>query len=105
VSFALKGKNEDLTEVGRKLHVSTVLDGSVRRMGNRVRITAQLVNVADGYQLWSDRYDREMEDIFAIQDDISQSIVKALRVILSEDEKKAIEQVKTTYGERRAMWW
>ena len=95
VSFALKGKNEDLTEVGRKLHVSTVLDGSVRRMGNRVRITAQLVNVADGYQLWSDRYDREMEDIFAIQDDISQSIVKALRVILSEDEKKAIEKART----------
>ncbi|HYN82461.1 MAG TPA: protein kinase [Gemmatimonadaceae bacterium] len=95
VSFALKGKNEDLAEVGRKLHVSTVLDGSVRRMGNRVRITAQLVNVADGYQLWSDRYDREMEDIFAIQDDISQSIVKALRVILSEDEKKAIEKART----------
>jgi serine/threonine protein kinase/Flp pilus assembly protein TadD len=95
VSFALKGKNEDLGEVGRKLHVSTVLDGTVRRMGNRVRITAQLVNVADGYQLWSERYDREMEDIFAIQDDISQAIVKALRVILSEEEKKAIEKVRT----------
>ena len=94
VSFALKGKNEDLGEVGRKLHVSTVLDGTVRRMGNRVRITAQLVNVADGYQLWSERYDREMEDIFAIQDDISQAIVKALRVILSEEEKKAIEKVR-----------
>ena len=92
VSFALKGKNEDLAEVGKKLHVSTVLDGSVRRMGNRLRITAQLVNVADGYQLWSERYDREMEDVFAIQDDISQSIVKALRVILSEGEKKQIEK-------------
>ena len=94
VSFALKGKNEDLGDVGRKLHVSTVLDGSVRRMGNRLRITAQLVNVADGYQLWSDRYDREMEDVFAIQDEISQAIVKALRVILSEDEKKAIEKAR-----------
>ena len=94
VSFALKGKNEDLGEVGRKLHVSTVLDGTVRRMGNRVRVTAQLVNVADGYQLWSERYDRDMEDIFAIQDDISQAIVKALRVILSEDEKKAIEKTR-----------
>ncbi len=92
VSFALKGKNEDLAEVGRKLRVSTVLDGSVRRMGNRLRITAQLVNVADGYQLWSERYDREMEDVFAIQDDISQAIVKALRVILSEGEKKQIEK-------------
>jgi len=95
VSFALKGKNEDLGEVGRKLHVSTVLDGSVRRMGNRLRITAQLVNVADGYQLWSDRYDREMEDVFAIQDEISQAIVKALRVILSDEEKKAIEKARS----------
>ena len=92
VSFAQKGKNEDLAEVGRKLRVSTVLDGSVRRMGNRLRITAQLVNVADGYQLWSERYDREMEDVFAIQDDISQAIVKALRVILTEGEKKQIEK-------------
>jgi serine/threonine protein kinase/Tfp pilus assembly protein PilF len=89
-SFPLKGKNEDVAEVGRKLHVSTVLDGSVRRVGNRLRITAQLVNVADGYQLWTERYDREMEDVFAIQDDISQAIVKALRVILTEGEKRAI---------------
>src|SRR5688500_10535631 len=93
-SFPLKGKNEDVAEVGRKLHVSTVLDGSVRRIGNRLRITAQLVNVADGYQLWSERYDREMEDVFAIQDDISQAIVKALRVILSEGEKKQIEKAR-----------
>ena len=94
VSFAQKGKNDDLAEVGKKLRVSTVLDGSVRRMGNRLRITAQLVNVADGYQLWSERYDREMEDIFAIQDDISQAIVKALRVILTEGEKKQIEKAR-----------
>ncbi len=94
VSFALKGKNEDLAEVGKKLHVSTVLDGSVRKMGNRLRITAQLVNVADGYQLWSERYDREMEDVFAIQDDISQAIVKSLRVILTEGEKKQIEKAR-----------
>ena len=77
-SFAFKGKNEDVGEIGRKLKVSTVLEGSVRKMGNRLRITAQLVNVADGYHLWSERYDREMEDVFAIQDDISQAIVKAL---------------------------
>jgi serine/threonine protein kinase/Flp pilus assembly protein TadD len=94
-SFALKGKNEEIAEIGRKLKVSTFLEGSVRKMGNRLRITAQLVNVADGYHLWSERYDREMEDVFAIQDDISQSIVKALRVILSEDEKKAIEKSHT----------
>jgi serine/threonine protein kinase/Flp pilus assembly protein TadD len=94
-SFALKGKNEEIAEIGRKLKVSTFLEGSVRKMGNKLRITAQLVNVADGYHLWSERYDREMEDVFAIQDDISQSIVKALRVILSEDEKKAIEKSRT----------
>src|SRR4029078_3246125 len=87
-SFAFKGKNEDIGEIGRKLKVSTVLEGSMRKRGNRIRITAQLVNVADRSNLWSERYDREMEDIFAIQDDISQAIVKALRVILSEGEKK-----------------
>jgi serine/threonine protein kinase/Flp pilus assembly protein TadD len=93
-SFAFKGKNEDIAEIGRKLKVSTFLEGSVRKMGNRLRITAQLVNVADGYHLWSERYDREMEDIFAIQDEISQAIVVALRVILSEGEKKQIEKAR-----------
>jgi serine/threonine protein kinase/Tfp pilus assembly protein PilF len=95
-SFAFKGKNEDIGEIGRKLKVSTVLEGGVRKMGNRLRITAELVNVADGYHLWSERYDREIEDIFAIQDDISQAIVKALRVILTEGEKKAIESKPRT---------
>jgi serine/threonine protein kinase/tetratricopeptide (TPR) repeat protein len=94
-AFAFKGRKDDIEEIGRKLKVSTVLGGSMRKMGNRIRITAQLVNVADGYQLWSERYDRELEDVFAIQDDISQAIVKALRVILSEDEKKAIEKVRS----------
>jgi serine/threonine protein kinase/Tfp pilus assembly protein PilF len=94
-AFAFKGKNEDIGEIGRKLKVSTVLEGSVRKMGNKLRITAQLVNVADGYHLWSERYDRELEDVFAIQDDISQAIVKSLRVILSEGEKRAIEKART----------
>jgi serine/threonine protein kinase/Flp pilus assembly protein TadD len=93
-AFAFKGKNEDIGDIGKKLKVSTVLEGSVRKMGNRLRITAQLVNVADGYHLWSERYDRELEDVFAIQDDISQAIVKALRVILSEGEKKQIEKAR-----------
>src|SRR5688572_22159765 len=93
-SFAFKGKNEDIGEIGRKLKVSTVLEGSMRKMGNKLRITAQLVNTADGYHLWSERYDREMEDVFAIQDDISQALVKALRVILSEGEKKQIEKAR-----------
>ena len=93
-SFAFKGKNEDIGEIGKKLKVSTVLEGSVRKMGKHLRVTAQLVNVADGYHLWSERYDREVEDVFAIQDDISQAIVKALRIILSEGEKKQIEKAR-----------
>jgi TolB-like protein/Tfp pilus assembly protein PilF len=91
-SFAFKGKNEDIGEIGRKLKVSTVLEGSVRKIGNRLRIGAQLINVADGYQLWSEKFDRNMEDVFTIQDEISQAIFNALRVILSEGEKKAIER-------------
>jgi len=86
-SFAFKGKSEDIAEIGRKLKVSTFLEGSVRKMGNRLRITAQLVNVADGYHLWSERYDREMEDIFAIQDEIALAIANTLKVrLLAADE-------------------
>ncbi|HVD60672.1 MAG TPA: protein kinase [Gemmatimonadaceae bacterium] len=94
-SFAFKGTTEDIRQVGKKLDVATVLEGSVRKAGNKLRITAQLVNVADGYQLWSQRYDRDMEDVFAIQDEIAQNIVKALSVILSDEEKRAIEKVPT----------
>ena len=79
-SFQFKGKNLDLREVGNKLHVKTVLEGSVRKQGNRVRITAQLIDVEDGFHLWSERYDREMGDIFAIQDDISSQIAEQLKV-------------------------
>jgi TolB-like protein/Tfp pilus assembly protein PilF len=92
-AFAFKGQNQDIRKVGEQLSVNTVLEGSVRKAGNRLRITAQLIKVADGYHLWSERYDRDMEDVFAIQDEIAQSIVKALRVMLSDDEKRAIEQV------------
>src|SRR5688500_15722610 len=94
-SFVFKGKSEDIGEIGRKLKVSTVLEGSVRKMGNRLRIAAQLVNVADGSNLWSEKYDREIEDVFAIQDDISAAIVKALRVILTEGEKQQIAKART----------
>jgi len=94
-SFTFKGKNEDVREIGRRLQVATVLEGSVRRAGKKLRLTAQLVNASDNSQLWADRYDRELEDVFAIQDEIAASIVDALRVVLTEDEKKAIEQVPT----------
>ena len=94
-TFLYKGKTEDIREIGKKLEVSAVLEGSVRKMGTKIRVSAQLVNVANGLQLWSERYDREMEDVFAIQDEIAQNIVKALRVVLSEDEKRAIEKAPT----------
>ncbi|MCI0698139.1 protein kinase [candidate division KSB1 bacterium] len=81
-AFSFKGEKSDVREIGRKLHVETLVEGSVRKAGNRVRITAQLVNVADGYHLWSEKYDREMEDIFAIQDNIAQQIVTALKIKL-----------------------
>src|SRR5438445_1030973 len=93
-SFAFKGKNEDIGGIARKLKVATVLEGSVRKAGNRLRVTAQLVNAADGYHLWSERYDRQLEDVFQIQDEISENIVRALRVVLSEEEKRAIEQAR-----------
>jgi serine/threonine-protein kinase len=82
-SFALKGKASDLREVGAKLDVTTVLEGSVRRAGVRLRVTAQLVNVADGYQLWSERYDRELTDVFELQDEIANAIASKLKLSLA----------------------
>jgi len=81
-SFAFKGKQEDLRDIGQKLGVSTLLEGSVRKAGNRVRITAQLIKVADGFHLWSETYDRVLDDIFAVQDDIARSVSTALHVTL-----------------------
>jgi TolB-like protein/Flp pilus assembly protein TadD len=94
-SFSFKNKNEDIRGIGRKLNVETVLEGSVQKAGNRVRVTGQLINVSNGYHLWSDRYDRELEDIFAIQEEIAGNIVRALRVELSDRERRAIERVPT----------
>ena len=94
-SFAFKGKSEDIGEIGKKLKVGTVLEGSVRKAGSRLRVTSQLVDVTNGYQLWSGRFDRELEDVFAIQDEIAASITKALSVVLNEDEKKKIERPRS----------
>jgi serine/threonine-protein kinase len=82
-AFAFRGKEQDITKIAQALRVRTVLEGSVRRAGNRIRVTAQLVNAEDGYHLWSERYDREMADIFAMQDEIAQAIAGALQVRLS----------------------
>jgi serine/threonine protein kinase/tetratricopeptide (TPR) repeat protein len=82
-TFQFKGRDLDVREIGKQLNVGTVLEGSVRKAGNRLRVTAQLVGVADGYHIWSDRYDREMEDIFQIQDEISEAIADSLRLQFS----------------------
>jgi adenylate cyclase len=81
-SFSFKGKSVNVDEIGRALHVNSVLEGSVRKSGNRLRITVQLVNATDGYHLWSERYDREMKDIFDVQDEITLAVVEALKVKL-----------------------
>ena len=94
-SFSFKGRSDDIGEIGRKLKVNTVLEGSVRKASDKLRVTAQLINVADGYHLWSERYDRQLEDVFEIQDQIAENIVRALRVVLGEDEKRAIEKTPT----------
>ena len=84
-SFAFRGKEQDVREIGARLNVEHILEGSVRKAGNRIRVTAQLVEASDGYHLWSQRFDREMTDVFAIQDEISQAIVEKLRVRLAAD--------------------
>ncbi|MGB8061456.1 MAG: protein kinase [Candidatus Sulfotelmatobacter sp.] len=84
-AFAFRGKEQDIRGIAEALGVSTVLEGSVRRAGSRIRVTAQLINAADGSHLWSERYDRELSDIFAVQDEISAAIAKALRVKLSRE--------------------
>ncbi len=82
-AFAFKGKELDIRTIGKQLNVSHALEGSVRKAGNRLRITAQLTNVEDGFQLWSEKYDRELDDVFAIQDDIADAIVKKLKMKLT----------------------
>jgi eukaryotic-like serine/threonine-protein kinase len=84
-SFFFRGKDLEFSEIGRRLNVEHILEGSVRKAGNRIRITAQLIKVTDGFHVWSERYDREMTDIFAIQDEITQAIAGALRVKLSPE--------------------
>jgi serine/threonine protein kinase len=92
-SFAFKGKSADIAEVGAKLKVATVLDGSVRKAGNKVRITAQLVNVLDGYYLWSERYDSELDDVFAIQDHIARAIAQRFEVMLASPTGRFAQQM------------
>jgi serine/threonine-protein kinase len=95
-SFAFKGKKDvDVRQVGEKLNVTYVLEGSVRKIGNRIRIATQLVNVDNGYQLWSETYDRQLEDVFAVQDEISRSIVDALKLQLGGDASQLVAPAKS----------
>lgn len=94
-SFSFKEKEQDIREIGKVLNVGSILEGSVQKAGNRLRITAQLINVADGYHLWSQRFDRTTEDIFAIQDEISLAAVEMLKGGLQEEEKKKVTKHHT----------
>jgi adenylate cyclase len=98
-AFQFKGRSVDVCDIAKKLGVSHVLEGSVRKAGNRVRITAQLIDGAGGGHIWADRYDRDLTDIFEIQDEISHAIVDALKVKLLPEEKKAIENRGTENAE------
>ena len=89
-AFSFKGKRTNVSEIGNTLNVKTVLEGSVRKSGNRLRITVQLVSAADGYHLWSERYDREMKDIFDVQDEITLAVVKVLKVKLFAEERAVV---------------
>ncbi|MGD8726207.1 MAG: protein kinase [Gemmatimonadales bacterium] len=89
-SFAFKGKEVDIREIGDKLGVGSVLEGSVRKVGNRIRIMAQLTDVTNGYNLWNETYDRQLEDVFAVQDEISRAIVDALKVQLVGEQQPLV---------------
>ncbi len=91
-SFAFKGQNQDLRAIGERLSVANILEGSVRKQGNRIRVTAQLIDARSGYHLWSDTYERRLDDVFAIQDEIATEVVKALRLTLLAADEVVIAQ-------------
>lgn len=97
-SFQFKGKTADFSDIGRKLHVGAILEGSVRKQGNRARITVQLIKAADGFHLWSETYDRELTDIFAVQEEIARAVTGALKITLLAG-KTAAPQARSTNAE------
>src|SRR5207244_11659377 len=96
-SFAFKGKNEDdiFRKVGEQLHVNAVLEGSVRKAGNKLRITAQLINVSDGYHLWSKDYDGDLKDVLNFQSNVAKLVVEALQVKLGFEAARALAKKPT----------
>lgn len=103
-AFAFKGQNKDIRQIGRELGVSTILEGSVRKSANKIRVTGQLINVDDGFHIWSERYDRTLDDIFAIQDDISLAIVDQLKIKLLKGEEQTIRKRPTTNVEAHNLY-
>jgi len=103
-AFAFKGRSEDIREIGRKLDVTSILEGSVRKAGDRVRITAQLINVADGSHVWSERYDRVLEDVFAVQDEIAAAIVEKLRVAMTSGEQGRLAEARQVIPEAHELY-
>ena len=98
-AFAFKGKNEDVAEIGQKLHVAHVLEGSVRRSGDQVRITTQLINASDGFHVWSETYDRKLADVFAVQDEIARAVVGALKLKLLPGQAPTTKDRRTSNPE------
>ncbi len=103
-AFSFKGKHVELTQVAKQLNVSHILEGSVRKSGNRVRITAQLIDAVADSHLWAERFDRKLDDIFALQDEISEAVVDALKLTLLPEEKKALEHRSTTNSEAYKLY-
>ncbi len=103
-AFSFKGRNVNVGEIAAALNVNTVLEGSVRKSNDRLRITAQLANAGDGYQLWSERYDREMKDIFDVQDEIAVAVVEALKIKLLGEEKAALLKRHTQSAEAHEFY-
>jgi TolB-like protein/Tfp pilus assembly protein PilF len=103
-SFSFKGKEEDIREIGRQLNVASVLEGSVQKAGDRLRVTAQLISVSDGYHLWAERFDRNMEDIFSVQDEITMAVVDRLKVKLLEGEQEKITKRHTQNKEAYELY-
>lgn len=103
-SFQFKDTKTDLRNIGEKLGVSNVLEGSIKKQGNRIRITAQLVNVEDGYHLWSERYDRNLDDIFTIQDEIALAITEKLKITLMEKDRDRITKSFTQNSEAYELY-
>jgi tetratricopeptide (TPR) repeat protein len=98
-AFSFKGKNVNVSEIGRALGVASVLEGSVRKSGDQVRITTQLINASDGYHLWSATYDRKLTDIFAVQDEIAKAVVSSLKIKLLPGQSPSADEHRTASSE------